>query len=73
MQSYRCIPRHVCSNDNRQRKEIWQFNVSGYTFDDVIALPGSIDFGVEDVALDTRITRNIPMVSEWIAMLQWRA
>lgn len=33
----------------------------GFTFDDVIALPGSIDFGVEEVALDTRITRNIPM------------
>lgn len=37
--------------------------VTGFTFDDVIALPGSIDFGVEEVALDTRITRNIPMVS----------
>ncbi|CAM9522060.1 unnamed protein product [Hapterophycus canaliculatus] len=35
----------------------------GFTFDDIIALPGSIDFGVEEVALDTRITRNIPMVS----------
>lgn len=34
----------------------------GFTFDDIIALPGSIDFGVDEVALDTRITRNIPMV-----------
>ena len=38
--------------------------MAGFTFDDVIALPGSIDFGVEEVALDTRITRNIPMVRE---------
>lgn len=38
--------------------------VAGFTFDDIIALPGSIDFGVEEVALDTRITRNIPMVRE---------
>ena len=37
---------------------------SGFTFDDIIALPGSIDFGVEEVALDTRITRNIPMVRQ---------
>lgn len=37
-------------------------DLSGFTFDDIIALPGSIDFGVDEVALDTRITRNIPMV-----------
>lgn len=37
--------------------------LTGFTFDDIITLPGSIDFGVEEVSLDARITRNIPMVT----------
>mmetsp|Transcript_21221 Transcript_21221/g.51934 ORF Transcript_21221/g.51934 Transcript_21221/m.51934 type:complete len:550 (+) Transcript_21221:67-1716(+) len=39
----------------------------GYTYDDVILLPGAIDFGVDDVDLSTMLTRNIklniPLVS----------
>ena len=39
----------------------------GYTFDDIILLPGAIDFGVEDVELASQLTRNIrlkcPVVS----------
>jgi len=39
----------------------------GYTYDDVILLPGSIDFGVDEVDLNTNLTRNlklkIPLVS----------
>mmetsp|Transcript_16479 Transcript_16479/g.23033 ORF Transcript_16479/g.23033 Transcript_16479/m.23033 type:complete len:544 (+) Transcript_16479:84-1715(+) len=42
-------------------------NKKGYTYDDVILLPGSIDFGVDDVDLNTKLTRNIklniPLVS----------
>ncbi|KAJ1420465.1 GMP reductase domain-containing protein, partial [Ochromonadaceae sp. CCMP2298] len=30
----------------------------GITFDDLITLPGAIDFGVEDVDLTSRISRN---------------
>jgi IMP dehydrogenase len=30
----------------------------GITFDDLIALPGFIDFGAQDVDLNTRVTRN---------------
>ncbi|KAG5192348.1 IMP dehydrogenase/GMP reductase [Tribonema minus] len=33
----------------------------GFTFDDMIALPGQIDFGVEQVELNTRLTRNIKL------------
>jgi len=42
-------------------------NRSGYTYDDLICLPGHIAFGVHDVGLDSRFTRNIrlktPIVS----------
>lgn len=31
---------------------------SGITFDDLIALPGSIDFGVHEVELKTKVTKN---------------
>ncbi len=33
----------------------------GFTFDDIIALPGQIDFGVEEVNLRTKLTRNIEL------------
>ncbi len=33
----------------------------GFTFDDIIALPGDIDFGVEQVDLSTKLTRNIEL------------
>ncbi|MEM0951379.1 MAG: IMP dehydrogenase [Cyanobacteria bacterium P01_H01_bin.74] len=40
---------------------------SGYTYDDFILLPGHINFSADDVALNTKITRNIelktPLVS----------
>ncbi|GBG29399.1 Inosine-5'-monophosphate dehydrogenase [Hondaea fermentalgiana] len=39
----------------------------GFTFDDVILLPGQVDFGVTDITLETQLTRNIklnmPLVS----------
>lgn len=40
---------------------------TGYTYDDVILLPGHIHFTLDDVSLETRLTRNIrlktPLVS----------
>jgi len=33
----------------------------GYTYDDIILLPGHINFGVEDVDLSSRFTRNIAL------------
>jgi IMP dehydrogenase/GMP reductase len=33
----------------------------GYTFDDLIVLPGYIDFGVDEVVLDTRVTKRIKL------------
>jgi IMP dehydrogenase len=42
-------------------------NGVGYTYDDLILMPGHIDFGVSEVKLDTKITKNIslriPLVS----------
>lgn len=35
----------------------------GITFDDIIGLPGSIDFGVHEVDLTTRITKNIVLTT----------
>merc|ERR1719197_1912805 len=36
-------------------------NRTGYTYDDLITMPGMIDFGVHDVALETRFTRKISL------------
>lgn len=36
-------------------------NKQGLTFDDVISLPGMIDFGVHDVELNSNVTRNIKL------------
>lgn len=33
----------------------------GFTFDDIIILPGHINFGVDDVSLGSKFTRNIPI------------
>jgi IMP dehydrogenase len=42
-------------------------NNIGYTYDDLICLPGQIDFAVNDVVLETKFTKNItlkcPLVS----------
>jgi len=35
--------------------------MSGYTYDDLICLPGHIDFGVHDVALGSQFTRKIAL------------
>ncbi len=34
---------------------------TGITFDDLIVLPGSIDFGVGDVVLETKVTKNFTL------------
>jgi len=36
-------------------------SLTGYTYDDLILLPGSIDFGVHEVDLQSRFSRNIPL------------
>mmetsp|Transcript_25242 Transcript_25242/g.75791 ORF Transcript_25242/g.75791 Transcript_25242/m.75791 type:complete len:533 (+) Transcript_25242:74-1672(+) len=40
---------------------------SGYTYDDIIVLPGEIDFGVEAVRLDTRVTRGITLRTPFVS------
>ncbi len=39
----------------------------GFTFDDIIALPGEIDFGVEEVDLRTKLTRNIELAHPFVS------
>ena len=34
---------------------------SGVTFDDLIILPGEINFGCDDVQLQTKVTRNVSL------------
>jgi IMP dehydrogenase len=36
-------------------------NFSGYTYDDLICLPGHIDFGVHDVCLASHVTKSIKL------------
>ena len=36
---------------------------TGYTYDDLIVMPAHIDFGVDDVSLTTKFTRNISLNS----------
>jgi|Transcript_91676 IMP dehydrogenase len=55
--------------DGHSAADIFEDNnaKSGYTYDDLICLPGHINFGVHDVTLDTQFTRTIslktPLVS----------
>eukprot|EP00811_Abedinium_folium_P032692 NODE_5717_length_1741_cov_8.575589.p1 GENE.NODE_5717_length_1741_cov_8.575589~~NODE_5717_length_1741_cov_8.575589.p1 ORF type:complete len:510 (+),score=124.60 NODE_5717_length_1741_cov_8.575589:129-1658(+) len=39
----------------------------GYTYDDLILLPGHINFAVDDVALETRLTRGISLKSPMVS------
>eukprot|EP00933_Yihiella_yeosuensis_P022442 TRINITY_DN17680_c0_g1_i1.p1 TRINITY_DN17680_c0_g1~~TRINITY_DN17680_c0_g1_i1.p1 ORF type:complete len:530 (-),score=127.70 TRINITY_DN17680_c0_g1_i1:77-1666(-) len=43
---------HIFGNTN---------NMSGYTYDDLICLPGHIDFGVGDVQMDNYVTKKIKL------------
>lgn len=53
--------------DGHAAEGIFTSGVVGYTYDDLICLPGQIDFTVNDVVLETNFTRNIrlkvPIVS----------
>jgi IMP dehydrogenase len=53
--------------DGHSASQIFKSGVIGFTYDDLICLPGAIDFTVNDVVLETRFTRDIrlktPIVS----------
>ena len=40
---------------------------SGYTYDDIIVLPGEIDFGVESVTLESKVTRKISLRTPFVS------
>jgi IMP dehydrogenase len=49
--------------DGHSAQDIFENNLgkSGYTYDDLICLPGHINFGVQDVSLETQVTRTITL------------
>nr|CEL67492.1 TPA: Inosine-5'-monophosphate dehydrogenase [Neospora caninum Liverpool] len=53
--------------DGWDAEKIFNSTVFGFTYDDLILMPGHIGFGVNDVDLTTRVTRNLqirtPIVS----------
>merc|ERR1719443_2556368 len=53
--------------DGNSAEKIFKSGVIGFTYDDLICLPGMIDFTVNDVVLESRFTREIrlktPIVS----------
>merc|ERR1719498_1722051 len=53
--------------DGHSAEQIFKAGVIGFTYDDLICLPGSIDFTVNDVVLESRFSRGIhlktPIVS----------
>merc|ERR550514_1850828 len=59
----------ACDLDGRSAREIFESksNLVGYTHDDLICMPGEINFGVHEVVLESRFTRGIvlkaPIVS----------
>ena len=40
---------------------------TGYSYDDIILLPGFIDFGIDDINLETQLTRNIKIKFPFIS------
>ena len=44
---------------------------SGYTYDDLICLPGHINFGVHDVNLSTRTLANKDGVQKWRSLMRF--
>lgn len=47
--------------DGHSAEGIFKSGVIGFTYDDLICLPGSIDFTVNDVVLESRFTREIQL------------
>ena len=54
------------SSDGFSAKEIFD-SKTGYSYDDIIILPGFIDFSVEDVNLTAQITKNITLKTPLIS------
>lgn len=48
--------------DGMSARELFQCH-SSLTYDDIVILPGFIDFGVQDVQLQTRLTRDIEIAA----------
>merc|ERR1719375_1582783 len=47
--------------DGHSADGLFKSGVVGYTYDDLICLPGSIDFTVNDVVLESRFSRGIQL------------
>merc|ERR1719375_2260188 len=47
--------------DGHSAQQLFKSGIIGYTYDDLICLPGSIDFTVNDVVLESRFTKGIQL------------
>jgi IMP dehydrogenase/GMP reductase len=45
-------------DDGLTKNKLFETN-NGYTYDDIIILPGYIDFSIDDIDLKTKLTKNI--------------
>ncbi len=53
-------------NDGVSAKELFGGKM-GYTYDDIILLPGHINFSVDEVNLSTRLTKNIRLNTPFVS------
>lgn len=62
-------PEAVSEQDGYSIKELHAAGArcQGFTFDDLIMLPGEIDFSVHDVDLTTKLTRNIALTLPFVS------
>lgn len=47
--------------DGHDGRAFFSEGAHGLTYDDFIVLPGHIDFAVDEVSLETRVSRNVPL------------
>ena len=57
---------HQLCNDGCTLKEIFNSKI-GYTYDDIIILPGYIGFSSNEVDLTSRLTKNISLKTPFVS------
>ena len=58
------------ADDGYSAEEIFgkrNFSCTGYTYDDLILLPGHIEFGTDDIELSTSLTRKIQLKAPFVS------
>eukprot|EP00166_Cyanidium_caldarium_P001627 ctg_1831.g619 len=47
--------------DGAAAAEVFESGATGYAYNDIILLPGHVYFAADDVRLDSRVSRSIPL------------